>query len=241
MRRARMSIYPRLPKDLSELDSILRSDKFKHLTLTKEGDGYLYAGCCGSARTHSRCLIFQSPKMKEIMATATEIFADATWDGRPACPASSQVFSITTVMNHQVSTTKRVSMLLWFCFRENPKLSDAKHSPFLLALLQFYRHFLCGTFAGWESVEFHCNIFFQILPLCVCLMERKNRRTYTVLLKSIKMLNPRFSPSKIHTDFEIAEFSAFKNVFQEAEVEGCLFHYSNVSLTCLCILQWLIV
>lgn len=112
MRRARMSIYPRLPKDLSQLDAILRSDKFKHLTLTKEGDGYLYAGCCGSARTHSRCLIFQSPKMKDIMATAKEIFADATWDGRPACPTSSQVFSITTLMNNQVSTNKSVSMLL---------------------------------------------------------------------------------------------------------------------------------
>lgn len=64
-------------------------------------------------------------------------------------------------------------------------------------------------------------------------MERKSTRTYIILLKSIKMLNPRFSPSKIHTDFEIAEFSAFKTVFPEAEVEGCLFHYSNVSITVL--------
>ncbi|XP_026282208.2 uncharacterized protein LOC113209080 isoform X3 [Frankliniella occidentalis] len=103
IRRARMRVVPRLPHTLSQLDEVLRSEQFKHLTMTKSGDGYLYAGSCGSARMRSRCLIFQSPTMKEIMCTsAKEVFADATWDGRPSCPNSSQVFSMTTLLNNQI-------------------------------------------------------------------------------------------------------------------------------------------
>jgi len=98
-----MKKFPRIPKDLSGLEQILTSHEFRHLSLSKQGDGFLFAGACGSAITHSRCLIFQSTKQRDIMATVTEVFADSTWDGRPAVPPSSQVFSITTLVNDQVS------------------------------------------------------------------------------------------------------------------------------------------
>ncbi|KAK3918472.1 Protein CbxX, chromosomal [Frankliniella fusca] len=169
IRRARMKKFPRIPKDLSGLEQILTSHEFRHLSLSKQGDGFLFAGACGSAITHSRCLIFQSTKQRDIMATVTEVFADSTCDGRPAVPPSSQVFSITTLVND------------------------------------------------------------QIIPLCVCLMERKSGHTYKILLQSIKTLNPLFHPRVIHTDFETAEYSAFMEVFDNVTVEGCLFHFSNVS------------
>ncbi len=80
----------------------------------------------------------------------------------------------------------------------------------------------------------------QILPLCVCLMESKSEHTYTILLQAIKELNPGFKPDKIHTDFEFAEYNSFKKVFVDATVEGCLYHYSNVSKFSICFLSALL-
>lgn len=105
MRRARLQYLPRVPVDLLELHEVLTHPKYRYLTRTLSGKSYMYRGMCGSAEDKSLSLIFMSKKMESALRTAKKIFCDSSWDGRPAQPKSSQVFSMTTTWDHQVWTS----------------------------------------------------------------------------------------------------------------------------------------
>jgi len=71
----------------------------------------------------------------------------------------------------------------------------------------------------------------QVLPLCWCLMEKKTQPAYESVLQLIRARLPHYRFTKVVTDFEDAIINAFRNVFHGVEVQGCLFHAADVSVT----------
>lgn len=73
-------------------------------------------------------------------------------------------------------------------------------------------------------------IYHQVFPAVYCLMTRKTRVAYSAFLNYCKRelnINPRV----IITDYEQALQGAAAEVFPEAHLTGCLFHYGQVSLS----------
>lgn len=167
MWRARTRYLPQVPKNLSELDCVLRSEEWRHLSLTKDGSGLMYRGRCGSSSKKTRCLIFMSASMKKCLKQAKSVFCDSTWDGKPSLPKCSQMFSMVTKWDH------------------------------------------------------------QIVPLVIVLMESKKKITYVNLFKTINQIVPEFNPDIIHCDNEIAEYEGALEVYPNARVATCLYHYSS--------------
>ncbi|XP_052130928.1 uncharacterized protein LOC127751419 [Frankliniella occidentalis] len=58
-------------------------------------------------------------------------------------------------------------------------------------------------------------------------MRKRSKSAYLAALEKLKTLVPRFKPEKIMTDYEGAEQNALAEAFPNAEVHGCLFHYSK--------------
>ncbi|KAJ1531333.1 hypothetical protein ONE63_000017 [Megalurothrips usitatus] len=94
IRRSHLSRYPKLSKDLTRLARVLRQREHRRITITKDGMDNIFYGTVGSLPRRTRCVIFMSKRMKNILRTAKRIFAGGTFKVRPAKPKSSQVFSI---------------------------------------------------------------------------------------------------------------------------------------------------
>lgn len=62
-------------------------------------------------------------------------------------------------------------------------------------------------------------------PLVYTLACKKDYYTYQTILAQLKLAEPRLQPKSIMTDFERAAISAAKNVFPDADVNGCFFHF----------------
>lgn len=61
-------------------------------------------------------------------------------------------------------------------------------------------------------------------PLAVVLMQSKSKAAYEKLFTTLRDVG--CAPLIVHTDFEEAQYSAWKNVFgPQLKVEGCLYHY----------------
>jgi hypothetical protein len=63
------------------------------------------------------------------------------------------------------------------------------------------------------------------LPICYALLEDKSAPSYTAVLQFLKDRCPRLNPHTCITDFEKAELSSFGQVFPNATLCGCLFHF----------------
>lgn len=64
----------------------------------------------------------------------------------------------------------------------------------------------------------------RVLPLAVVLMQSRSQAAYEKLFSTLR--NYGCNPRVVHTDFEVAQYNSWKNVFgQQLKVEGCLFHY----------------
>lgn len=70
-----------------------------------------------------------------------------------------------------------------------------------------------------------------VYPLIYCLTTRKSEETYVAILQHLKDQATRFgmnlAPRKIICDFERATMNAIQEIFPEALVIGCLFHWSQ--------------
>ncbi|XP_067679673.1 uncharacterized protein [Haliotis asinina] len=69
-----------------------------------------------------------------------------------------------------------------------------------------------------------------MFPLVYVLLPDRQRVTYTRLFDLLKTkvqetLSRPLAPSVIQTDFELAAIQAAENVFPQADVKGCLFHF----------------
>ncbi|XP_057335060.1 uncharacterized protein LOC130673861 [Microplitis mediator] len=67
-----------------------------------------------------------------------------------------------------------------------------------------------------------------MIPLIYILLPDKNEQTYINVLTLLKNRMPNLNPRCIMIDFEKAFINAFKLVFPQSEVRGCLFHYNQV-------------
>ncbi|KAK3909688.1 hypothetical protein KUF71_017303 [Frankliniella fusca] len=67
----------------------------------------------------------------------------------------------------------------------------------------------------------------HVIPLVRVLMRKRTKEAYLAALEKIKSLAPRLNPQKIMTDYESAEQWALGRAFPNAELHGCLFHYSK--------------
>lgn len=66
------------------------------------------------------------------------------------------------------------------------------------------------------------------MPLCWCLMQNKSQAGYEAVLQLIKDHLGLWNFTSVVCDFEDAIINAFKNIFDNVEVQGCLFHASDV-------------
>ena len=69
----------------------------------------------------------------------------------------------------------------------------------------------------------------KTLPLVYAILPNKKQKTYKYLFKTIKKSIKTY-PKFINCDFELAAINAFKNIFKEAKVYGCYFHFSQAIL-----------
>ncbi|KAJ1531321.1 hypothetical protein ONE63_000005 [Megalurothrips usitatus] len=100
--RARTRHLSQVPKNVSELDSVLGSDEWRHLSLTNDGSGLMYQGRCGSSfKKKTKCLIFMSASMKKCLKRAKTVTCESTWDGKTSLPNCSQMFSMVTKWDQQ--------------------------------------------------------------------------------------------------------------------------------------------
>jgi hypothetical protein len=98
--------------------------------------------------------------------------------------------------------------------------------------------FLDGTFRSCPSpfaqlytIHIHSPILNGTVPLLYCLLPNKTKKIYALLFNELRtvaiqnglVLNPLF----ITTDFEQGAISALRNVFPNASIQSCNFHYNQ--------------
>ena len=60
-----------------------------------------------------------------------------------------------------------------------------------------------------------------------CLMTAKTQELYKGVLDSLVVYIPEFKPGATKSDWEQASRNAFKEVFPQIRIYGCLFHYTQ--------------
>lgn len=68
----------------------------------------------------------------------------------------------------------------------------------------------------------------QSVPVCLVLMESKSENAYKRVLERFKVKFPNVRPTCIMIDFETALHNAFEQVYPEAHISSCWFHYVQV-------------
>lgn len=66
-----------------------------------------------------------------------------------------------------------------------------------------------------------------VIPVIYALLPDKQRATYVRLFELIKECHPYVNPGSIICDYELAAFSAMKEIFPDVEIKGCFFHLSQ--------------
>ena len=73
----------------------------------------------------------------------------------------------------------------------------------------------------------HAVKYDNVVPTIFALLPDKSEATYIRLFESLKQLQAELNPLSIMTDFEKASINAFSNVFPNAELHGCYFHFTQ--------------
>lgn len=66
-----------------------------------------------------------------------------------------------------------------------------------------------------------------IIPVIYALLPNKKQKTYEILLEVIKSQIPDFQPDTFTLDYEASAMSAIENIFPNAKIQGCLFHFAR--------------
>lgn len=74
--------------------------------------------------------------------------------------------------------------------------------------------------ADFDSTEEETNVH----PVTFALLPNKKKESYVRMFRLILDEIPEWKPQKINVDFEAAAISALRDVFPEAEINGCFFH-----------------
>lgn len=74
----------------------------------------------------------------------------------------------------------------------------------------------------------------HFIPALHILMTKKTDKLYVAVFERVKEMLPTFSPNVIVMDFEAALIGAVSEVFPDAEVQGCFFHFAQAVLRKFC-------
>lgn len=82
-----------------------------------------------------------------------------------------------------------------------------------------------------QMYSMHGEFHGHVVPLVFCLTVRKNedtyRRMYSELVRLCEQFHFRLHPTIVMQDYELAAMNAAKAVFPNAQIKGCLFHFSQ--------------
>lgn len=98
---------------------------------------------------------------------------------------------------------------------------DSSNSSMLLFVhnkekMIFFEYFYySGRFGEWD------------VPLVYALSTHKSQDVYEMILTKLKELNSNINPTDFMMDFEMAALKACKNVFDMADIHGCIFHFGQ--------------
>lgn len=102
-----------------------------------------------------------------------------------------------------------------------------------LRVLSRCEHWLCdGTFQTVPLVFFQLYTVHGLhdtktFPLIYILTENKKKQTYIRALRIIATLRRNLAPKRVICDFELAFLLALSEVFPDADVQGCFFHFGQ--------------
>ena len=65
------------------------------------------------------------------------------------------------------------------------------------------------------------------IPAAPCLLTAKSQELYKKVLDSLVAYIPEFKPVATMSDWELASRNAFKEIFPQTRLYGCLFHYTQ--------------
>lgn len=67
----------------------------------------------------------------------------------------------------------------------------------------------------------------NVIPVIYVLMSNKTAESYEIMLNIIKSQIPGFNPAHFMTDYEAASMKAIQNVFPQANIKGCFYHFAR--------------
>lgn len=65
------------------------------------------------------------------------------------------------------------------------------------------------------------------IPLVYVLCSDKTTATYRRIFDELMILQPNFNPTNIVVDFELATVKAIREIFPNANIQGCYFHFKK--------------
>lgn len=68
-----------------------------------------------------------------------------------------------------------------------------------------------------------------MVPIAWALMENKLAGSYDNLFNHLKQQFPELDPPVITSDFELSMRKSIRQIFPDAKLLGCYFHYAQVS------------
>ena len=96
--------------------------------------------------------------------------------------------------------------------------------------------FMDGTFQISPAMflqvyTLHVMIMGTMVPVCICLLHAKDiptyRRMFDLIRTSCGRYGLQFQPTSFFIDFETAVISTVGELFPEARIRGCLFHFAR--------------
>jgi len=212
MRCARRQNVPALPATLNALGEMLD----EHQNLVKCNDHPFFQESI--VDDHGKChIMFACPEVinEVVLNGGIEMHADATFKVVPSIPKCYQLFNIHMIIQNHVRSFYFNSTIGTNIIVMHEWLSLIRYSYLL------FLHCINCTY-------FVSNV--QSIPVCYVLMESKTQVAYQKVITHFKTIFPNIQPSKIMTDFEIGLRNAFTNVYPNAEIVACFFHYVQASI-----------
>lgn len=91
--------------------------------------------------------------------------------------------------------------------------------------------FKCAPRLFKQLFTIHAVVFGEVFPLVYAITTRQNQATYVKIIEVLKerteAFGLSFSPRFVSCDFEKATLNAIESELPQAEIRGCLFHFSQ--------------